>query len=116
MPNYNISEDILNMQVSAKLGQLLKYPDQKRNVAKILKRTKPKETNLIDRYVDEDKRERDTMAVKCHVRIKNNPIYAILGSEAAVCIIIRSLCNKLGLKITKPSKTIVITADGKIYI
>jgi hypothetical protein len=27
MPPYHVSDDILNMQSSAKIGQLLKYPD-----------------------------------------------------------------------------------------
>ncbi|CAG8739219.1 14087_t:CDS:2, partial [Dentiscutata erythropus] len=45
MTPYDISQDILNMQASAKIGQLLKYPDQKKNMSKILKRPTQKETN-----------------------------------------------------------------------
>ncbi|RHZ89109.1 hypothetical protein Glove_19g437 [Diversispora epigaea] len=54
---YDISEDILQMQASAKIGQLLKYPEQKRNLTKILKRS------------------------------TGNPIAAVLDSGAAVRII-----------------------------
>ena len=37
MTPYDVSTDILNMQSSAKIGQMLKYPDQKKNLTKILK-------------------------------------------------------------------------------
>ena len=52
------------------------------------------------------------MAAKCQVRIRNEPVHAILDSGTAVCVITKRLAEKLGLKITKPSKTIVVTADG----
>ena len=61
LPSYDISEDILNIQSTIKLGQLLKYPEQKRNIAKILRRPRPRETNLVDqpsKWID----QRDTMA------------------------------------------------------
>ena len=48
-------------------------------------------------------------AVKCNVRIKGEPVQAILDSGAAVCVITKLLAQKLNLKITKPSKTIVVT-------
>src|SRR5579864_4193083 len=65
-PSYDISEDILNLQASAKLGQLLKYLDQKRNLTKIIKRSKNKETHLANRLSsDEENSEniRDTATV-----------------------------------------------------
>jgi predicted aspartyl protease len=46
------------------------------------------------------------------VRIKGEPVYAILDSGAAVCVITKSFARKLKLEITKPSNTIVVTADG----
>jgi hypothetical protein len=61
MTPYDISQDILNMQSSAKIGQMLKYPDQKRNLTKILKRpAQQKETN----HVETDATKRTTTA-KC---------------------------------------------------
>ena len=56
--------------------------------------------------------QRDTIAAKCQVRIKNEPVYAILDSGAAICVITKGLADKLKLKITKPSRTIVVIANG----
>ncbi|GBC18044.2 hypothetical protein GLOIN_2v1843776 [Rhizophagus irregularis DAOM 181602=DAOM 197198] len=114
MPPYRISYDILNMPSSAKIGQLLKYNDQKKDFARILRRPpKTQETNYVDRISDSEEGDtRDTTAVKCAVRIKGDPVYAILDSGAAVCVITKSLARKLRLEITKPSNTIVVTADG----
>ncbi|GBC48416.2 retroviral aspartyl protease family protein [Rhizophagus irregularis DAOM 181602=DAOM 197198] len=114
MPPYRISDDILNMPSSAKIGQLLKYNDQKKDFARILRRPpKTQETNYVDRISDSEEGDtRDTTAVKCAVRIKGDPVYAILDSGAAVCVITKSLARKLRLEITKPSNTIVVTADG----
>ncbi|GBC24699.2 retroviral aspartyl protease family protein [Rhizophagus irregularis DAOM 181602=DAOM 197198] len=114
MPPYRISDDILNMPSSAKIGQLLKYNDQKKDFARILRRPpKTQKTNYVDRISDSEEGDtRDTTAVKCAVRIKGDPVYAILDSGAAVCVITKSLARKLRLEITKPSNTIVVTADG----
>ena len=49
--------------------------------------------------------------MRCHIRIKGNPVVAILDSGAAVSIITAKLMRKLGLQIQKPSKTIVVTAN-----
>src|SRR5688572_10146102 len=96
------------MQSSAKIGQLLKYPDQKRNLTKILKRpSQQKETNHVE--TDEIKR---TTAVKCYVRIGKNPVVAVLDSGAAVSIITNKLRKKLELTINGLSKVVVITANG----
>lgn len=105
LTSYDVSEDILQMQSSAKIGQLLKYPDQKKNLTKILKR--PTQANLLERDL-----EKKTTAAKCYVRIKRNPIAAILDSGAAVSIITDKLRRKLGLAIDGPSSIIVITANG----
>ena len=112
LPPYHISDDILNMQSSAKIGQLLKYPDQKRDIARILRRPpKTQETNYVNRISDEED-SRATTAVKCNIRIRGEPVHAILDSGAAVCVITKVLARKLRLEINKPSNTIVVTADG----
>ncbi|CAG8489462.1 13551_t:CDS:2, partial [Gigaspora rosea] len=48
----------------------------------------------------------------CYVRILNNPIFAILDSEAAVSIISKRLLNKVRLKIDKELVTVVVMATG----
>ncbi|RHZ46445.1 hypothetical protein Glove_621g43 [Diversispora epigaea] len=72
---YDISEDILQMQASAKI-------------------------------------EKQTTTAKCYVRIEGNPIAAVLDSGAAVSIITNKLRRRLGLEIDRPSKVIVIVANG----
>src|SRR6185369_8610729 len=52
-----------------------------------------------------------TIAAKCYVRIKENPVIAIIDSRAAVSIITNKLMNKLRLEPDAPSKTVVITAN-----
>src|SRR5688572_20674369 len=108
IPPYDIAQDILNLQSTAKLGQMLKYPDQKRNLTKILKRPARQEEA---KHV-ETSSEKRTTAAKCYVRIKGNPVNAVLDSGAAVSIITKSLKNKLGLTINRSLNVIVITANG----
>jgi predicted aspartyl protease len=52
------------------------------------------------------------MASKCYVRIKGNAIVSVLDSGAAVSIMTNDMRKRLGLKITKPSDTVIIIADG----
>ncbi|CAG8746744.1 11923_t:CDS:1, partial [Funneliformis mosseae] len=66
LASYNVAEDILNLPSSAKLGQWLKYPDQRRNLANALKRAIIKETNNVDldnEYVN-DNDDMPTTAIK----------------------------------------------------
>ena len=58
---------------------------------------------------DEVKR---TTTAKCYVRIRNNPVVAVLDSGATVSIIINKLRKKLELTINGSSKVIVVTANG----
>ncbi|CAG8708037.1 12375_t:CDS:1, partial [Funneliformis mosseae] len=48
---------------------------------------------------------------KVYIRIKNNPIEAIINIKATVNIIINKLAKKLELNINKPSKLIVTIAN-----
>jgi hypothetical protein len=106
LPHYDVSGDILNSPANVKIGQMLRYPDQRRNLTKILKRS-PTPSNYIE--TGEEKR---TTAAKCYVRIKGNPVAAVLDSGAAVSIITEKLRRQLGLKTETPSNIIVITANG----
>src|SRR3954453_8888742 len=115
LASYNVAEDILNLPSSAKLGQWLKYPDQRRNLANALKRAIIKETNnvdLDDEYVS-DNDDFSTTAVRCTIQINHSNVQAILDSGAAISIIISSLVKRLHLRIDEPSKIIINTANGK---
>ena len=103
---YNVVDDILNVQVSANIGQMLQYPNQRRNLTKAL-RPSTTESN----YANSNK-ERKTSAVRCRVRIKGNPVIAVLDSGAAVSIITNKLMKKIGLKIKDSSNVFVVTANG----
>jgi hypothetical protein len=109
LPPYDVSEDILKLPSSATVGQMLQYPSQRRNLVKILKR--PKKT-VETNYLQSENDSRKTSSAKCYVRIKGNPVIAILDSGAAVSIITNKLMHKLRLEPDSPSKTIVITANG----
>jgi hypothetical protein len=104
---YDVSQDILNTPASATLAQMLKYPDQRKRLAEMLKRATQKDANLV-----ESNNQYRTTAMKCHIRIKNNPVVAVLDSGAAVSIITKSLMKKLGLEIQESSKVVVTTANG----
>ncbi|CAG8522358.1 5962_t:CDS:2, partial [Scutellospora calospora] len=53
-----------------------------------------------------------TTATRCYVRIKGNPVVAVLDSSAAVSIMTKKLVDKLRLKILEKSSTVVVTATG----
>ncbi|CAG8703426.1 21953_t:CDS:1, partial [Gigaspora rosea] len=73
---YNITNDILNTKVSMTIGQALQLPTQQKNLTQALKRkTTTTEANHV-----EPERNRKTVAMRCHVRIKGNPVVAILDS------------------------------------
>ena len=46
------------------------------------------------------------------MKIRSQPVNAILDSGAAVCVITKTLADKLHLDITQASNTIIVTADG----
>lgn len=112
---YDVLEDILSMQSSATIAQMLQYPNQRRNLAKILRHnpqfTRTTEINHMTNVGHSGKCQ--TTAAKYHVRIQGNPIVAILDSRAAVSIITNRLRRKLGLGIDATSKVVVVTANGQ---
>ncbi|CAG8586139.1 1639_t:CDS:2, partial [Ambispora leptoticha] len=103
---YNVADDILSLPTNVTVGQILQYPNQRRNLAKILKRPPiPKNLNFL-------KEPQRTTAVRCYIRIQNNPVLAVLDSGAAVSIITTQLLYKLGLKVDNNFTTTIIMATG----
>ena len=60
-----------------------------------------------------DKDDEKTTSVRCYVKIRSNPIKAIIDTGAAVSIMTRSLMKKLNLKIEEASNIIVMIANRK---
>ncbi|CAG8749018.1 264_t:CDS:1, partial [Funneliformis mosseae] len=86
LASYNVVEDILNLPSSAKLGQWLKYLDQRRNLTNALKRAIIKETNNVDldnEYMS-DNDNTPTTAIRCTIQIHHSNVQAILDSGAAI--------------------------------
>ena len=48
MPTYNVMQDLLQMPSTAKIGQLLQYSNQQRNLAQGLRRPKIQESNYAN--------------------------------------------------------------------
>ncbi|RIA94317.1 hypothetical protein C1645_818239, partial [Glomus cerebriforme] len=98
LPPYNIADDILTQKANVTLGQMLQLPKQCRNFAEIIRRPaiQPTETNYIDSS-NYTQTQNSPSAAKCYIRIKNNPLIAVLDS---------------GLKVQAPSQAMVVTANG----
>ena len=78
-----------------------------RAVRRSYNRKGEKEANLVES--DEDK---TTTAAKVTLRANGKVQTAIVDSKAATSIITKALLNKLNCKIDRPSKLIVVTANG----
>ncbi|CAG8638472.1 6773_t:CDS:2, partial [Acaulospora morrowiae] len=69
------------MRANVTYAQLLKYSDQRKNLSKIMKRTKPpEETNQVSTA--------DTLrmtAAKCYIRVGDKTVVAVLDTGAAFC-------------------------------
>ena len=99
----------MNRPAQATYGQLLQYPNQRKYLAQTLKRNNAPVTEANHVKLGP---KRKTVAIRCHVNIREQSVVAILDSGAAVSIITAKLMKRLGLKINQHSKTIVITASG----
>ena len=76
-----------------------------------LRRTRDKDSIKEANYVESDEDE-FTTAAKCSLRITNQVVSAIVDSGVATSIITHKLLKRLGYNITRPSRLIVVTANG----
>ncbi len=88
----------------------MKYSDVKRAILKAYQRPVIKNPMVS---IAENSYARKTTAVHYHVRIKSNPVKAIVDTGAVVSIITKPLMKKLGLRIDSPLKIIIVIANGK---
>ncbi|CAG8745884.1 4499_t:CDS:2, partial [Dentiscutata heterogama] len=79
---YNVVQDLLNTKFSVTIEQMLKYPNQCRNLVQALRRPRlPVETNYA-----QPKENLRTTAARCYIKIRENPVVAILDTSAAVSL------------------------------
>jgi len=64
-------------------------------------------------FTSTSEEEERTMALRCHVKIKKNPMTAIIDTGTAVSIMTHKLMKKLELDIDEPSQIIIVTANGQ---
>ncbi len=88
----------------------MKYLDVKRAILKVYQRSIIKDPMVL---MAENSHARKITAIQCHVRIKSNPVKAIVDTEAAISIITKPLIKKLELRIDSPLKIIVVIANRK---
>ncbi len=92
----------------------------KRLILQELRNVKESDNKIIEDY---KRKEENTVAAKCNIKIKDKKIKVIIDIGAARNIISKTLKEKLGLKIQSPSKVKFKFADeskvpslGKIKI
>jgi hypothetical protein len=58
------------------------------------------------------KENEETIAVKCDVKINDEPIKAVINSGVSVSIITNKLRNELEIPIKRKSKEVLVVANG----
>jgi hypothetical protein len=108
---FKVAEYLQNLPCGLTVGQAAHLlPKYRSGMQQALRRKRDKtaETNMAESDEDET-----TTATKCTLRIASKACTAIIDdSGAATSIITRPLLEKLGYEVNRPSKLIVVTANG----
>src|SRR5436305_9044962 len=110
LTEFNVTEYLQNLPSGLTVGQAAHLLPQYRGGMQYASRR----TTSIEKeanFVKSDEEEA-TIAVKVSLRVKGKVQIAIVNSEAATSIITKSLLDRLGLTIGRPSKLIVVIANG----
>src|ERR1044072_1053382 len=110
LTEFNVAEYLKGLSSELTVGQAAHLsPKYCAEVQQAVRRSyKPEaEANLIDS--DE---EEATTAAKIFLRVNHKPQTAIIDSGATTSIITKSLLDRLGFKIAKDSRLVVVTANG----
>jgi len=99
----------VNIKANVNMGQMMQFRLQQQKLLQGMRRPKLEENAAFTSIPEEEER---TMALRCHIKIKKNPVTAIIDTGAAVSIMTHKLMKKLGLDIDEPSQIIIITANG----
>lgn len=81
-------------------------PKYRSGLIKAVRRSREKEANMVETEGE------ITTAARCSIRIGGKVVSAIVDSGAAISIITKSLLNRLGYKVQRPSRLVIATANG----
>ena len=110
LTEFNVAEYLQNLSSGLTVGQAAHLlPKYRAGMQRAVRRsfTKEKEANLAESDEDEF-----TTAAKVTFRINGKYQVGIVDSGAAISIITKSLLDRLNYKINRPSKLVVVTANG----
>ena len=110
LTEFKVAEYLQNQPSGLTVGQAAHLlPKYRAGMQQAVRRSyiKEKEANLAESDEDDS-----TTAAKVTLRIKCKAQIAIVDSGAATSIITKALLDRLGYKVDKPSKLVVVTANG----
>ena len=110
LTEFNVSNYLQNLPCGLTVGQAAHLlPRYRSGMQKAMRRSRDKLTREAN-FVGTDSEA--TTAAKCTIRIAGQAQTAIVDSGAATSIITKNLLARIGYSIDRPSKIIVVTANG----
>src|SRR5947208_5196234 len=105
---FNVAQYLRNQPCGLTIGQAVKnILSYRAGMIQALRRSREKESET--NYANNSGL---TTAAKCALRLGGKQVTAIIDSGAATSIITKPLLKRLGFKITKASKLVIVTANG----
>src|SRR5256886_1132313 len=109
---YDVSNYLQNLDSGLTVGQAAHLsPKYRAGLSRAVRRSYNKEGEKEANFVESDE-DNTTTAAKVTLRVNGRAQTAIVDSGAATSIITKALLNKLNCRIDRPSKLIVVTANG----
>src|SRR2546429_764124 len=112
MTEFNIAEYLAALPSGLTVGQAShSIPKYRAGLRRAMQRTREKlDQEKEANFADSD--EENVTAAKCILRINGKAITAIVDSEATTSIMTKPLMKKLGYEPNRPSRIVVVTANG----
>src|SRR3954454_18919398 len=106
---FDIAQYIRDLPCGLSVGQAsANIPKYRTALQKSIRRTR--EANYIGRMEEEE--TAPTTAARCKILVNGMVVNAIIDSGASTSIVMKKLARKLGFEINKPSKLVIVTANG----
>src|SRR5947209_808669 len=111
---FDVTHYLQNLPCGLTIGQAANLlPKYRSALGKSIRRTREKLPETEANYVvSDDNDDEATTAAKCTLRVGNQVVQAIVDSGAATSIITMPLLKRLGYSIDRPSRLMVVTANG----